>query len=86
MYRIRQTSYPSCNLNFSNLGKLYLQRLYATKPQEVIAAKGFYEAFGAIVVTNNDYTKSARQLAESHSVILLHDSQILEWNNIFDES
>ncbi|MFH4065302.1 hypothetical protein WAI74_14600, partial [Acinetobacter baumannii] len=25
-------SYPSCNLNFSNLGKLYLQRLYATKP------------------------------------------------------
>ncbi|MFX9664636.1 hypothetical protein ABTO78_18235, partial [Acinetobacter baumannii] len=24
--------YPSCNLNFSNLGKLYLQRLYATKP------------------------------------------------------
>ncbi|WP_223155583.1 GNAT family N-acetyltransferase, partial [Acinetobacter baumannii] len=29
---IRQTSYPSCNLNFSNLGKLYLQRLYATKP------------------------------------------------------
>ncbi|MBU3116970.1 hypothetical protein, partial [Acinetobacter nosocomialis] len=26
------TSYPSCNLNFSNLGKLYLQRLYATKP------------------------------------------------------
>ncbi|MCZ3070604.1 hypothetical protein NYZ02_19105, partial [Acinetobacter baumannii] len=32
IYRIRQTSYPSCNLNFSNLGKLYLQRLYATKP------------------------------------------------------
>ncbi|MFX5096155.1 BCCT family transporter, partial [Acinetobacter baumannii] len=26
-------SYPSCNLNFSNLGKLYLQRLYATKPR-----------------------------------------------------
>ncbi|MGG6536114.1 UNVERIFIED_CONTAM: hypothetical protein KWD46_15875, partial [Acinetobacter baumannii] len=32
-YRIRQTSYPSCNLNFSNLGKLCRQRLYATKPQ-----------------------------------------------------
>ncbi|MCZ2939367.1 substrate-binding domain-containing protein [Acinetobacter baumannii] len=29
---MRQTSYPSCNLNFSNLGKLYLQRLYTTKP------------------------------------------------------
>ncbi|MEQ1088743.1 hypothetical protein, partial [Acinetobacter seifertii] len=29
---IRQTSYPSCNLNFSNLGKLCRQRLYATKP------------------------------------------------------
>ncbi|WP_243476025.1 RDD family protein, partial [Acinetobacter baumannii] len=26
------TSYPSCNLNFSNLGKLCRQRLYATKP------------------------------------------------------
>ncbi|MER8256331.1 hypothetical protein ABS250_18440, partial [Acinetobacter nosocomialis] len=30
-------SYPSCNLNFSNLGKLYRQRLYATKPDEIVA-------------------------------------------------
>ncbi|MFX6487512.1 hypothetical protein ABTG24_18145, partial [Acinetobacter baumannii] len=27
-------SYPSCNLNFSNLGKLCRQRLYATKPTQ----------------------------------------------------
>ena len=53
--------------------------------QEVIAAKGFYDAWGAIVVTNSDYTKSARQLAESHGVILLHDSQILEWSQLVDD-
>ena len=74
------------NMKFVVQCKLYSQPVGNKAVQEVIAAKGFYEAFGAIVVTNNDYTKSARQLAESHSVILLHDSQILEWNNIFDES
>ena len=33
-----QISYPSCNLNFSNLGKLCHQRLYATKPIQHISA------------------------------------------------
>ncbi|MBD0476227.1 hypothetical protein, partial [Acinetobacter baumannii] len=40
----RQTSYPSCNLNFSNLGKLYLQRLYATKPFSYCLSKSDNEA------------------------------------------
>ncbi|MCU4450960.1 hypothetical protein KTH72_13505, partial [Acinetobacter lwoffii] len=36
------TSYPSCNLNFSNLGKLCRQRLYATKPFSTKCAKFYY--------------------------------------------
>ncbi|MFX6460736.1 hypothetical protein ABTG33_13850, partial [Acinetobacter baumannii] len=38
-------SYPSCNLNFSNLGKLYLQRLYATKPYINESDKEFKERY-----------------------------------------
>ncbi|MFX4728832.1 hypothetical protein ABTB38_17590, partial [Acinetobacter baumannii] len=37
------TSYPSCNLNFSNLGKLYLQRLYATKPIQTLLIKSIHK-------------------------------------------
>ena len=76
---------------FKHRKKYGIQCKYYTHPvgnkavQEVIAAKGFYDAWGAIVVTNSDYTKSARQLAESHGVILLHDSQILEWSQLVDD-
>ncbi|MFX6532631.1 hypothetical protein ABTG57_18530, partial [Acinetobacter baumannii] len=44
------TSYPSCNLNFSNLGKLYLQRLYATKPTETHESL-FEQIFDSLIKT-----------------------------------
>ena len=64
--------------------KLYSQPVGNKAVQEVTSAKDFYEAVGALVVTNSDYTKSARQLAESQSVWLLHDSQLEDWNMIID--
>lgn len=56
--------------------KLYSQPVGNKAVQEVSSARDFYDAAGAAVVTNNDYTKSARQLAESQTVWLLHDSQL----------
>ncbi len=46
--------------------------------QEVSSAKDYYAANLAIVVTNNSFTKSARQLAEVQHVYLIHHSQIAE--------
>lgn len=65
--------------------KLYNQPVGNKAVQEVTSAKAYYEAIGAIVITNNDYTKSARQLAESQNVWLLHDSQLAEWNSFIDD-
>ncbi|HCH6295921.1 TPA: restriction endonuclease [Vibrio diabolicus] len=60
--------------------KLYSQPVGNKAVQEVSSARDFYDAFGAVVVTNNGYTKSARQLAESQTVWLLHDSELEEWD------
>lgn len=65
--------------------KLYSQPVGNKAVQEVSSAKAYYEAVGSVVVTNNEYTKSARQLAESQNVWLLHDSQLVEWNSLIDE-
>lgn len=46
--------------------------------QEVIAAKGFYRADYAAVVTNSTYTKSAIELATRTGVILLNHDEISE--------
>jgi len=44
--------------------------------QEVFAGKRFVGADLAVVVSNNEFTDSARQLAQALGVLLLHDSQI----------
>lgn len=44
--------------------------------QEVAAAKGFYKTNLAIVVTNNDYTPSAKALSKELNIALLHHTQI----------
>ena len=59
--------------------KLYNQPVGNKAVQEVTSAQAYYEAIGAVVITNNDYTKSARQLAESQNVWLLHGSLFAEW-------
>ncbi|GGB74203.1 restriction endonuclease [Shewanella inventionis] len=65
--------------------KLYSQPVGNKAVQEVSSARDYYEAFGAVVVTNNDYTKSARQLADSQSIWLIHDSYLQEWSDIIDK-
>lgn len=56
--------------------KLYSQDVGNKAVQEAIAARQFYDANFAAVVTNQGYTKSAMQLAQSAQVILLHHSQL----------
>jgi restriction system protein len=59
--------------------KLYSQPVGNKAVQEVMSAKTFYECTTAIVVTNASYTKSARQLAHSCGVELLHHDELDEW-------
>ncbi|HED1420079.1 TPA: restriction endonuclease [Kluyvera georgiana] len=51
--------------------------------QEVIAGVGFYGANRGAVVTNNTYTPSARQLASSHNILLLHHDDLQAINDLF---
>lgn len=51
--------------------------------QEVIAGAGFYGANRGAVVTNNTYTPSARQLANSHNILLLHHDDLQSINELF---
>ena len=44
--------------------------------QEVFASQRYYSAAYGVVITNNGFTKSARQLAAASSVMLIHDSEI----------
>jgi hypothetical protein len=44
--------------------------------QEVYAAKGFYKADECAVVSNANYTKSAKELAQSLSVTLFHHADL----------
>lgn len=52
--------------------KLYSQAVSNTAVQEVNTGKSYYKADYAVVVSNNTYTVSARQLAKSCGVLLLH--------------
>lgn len=56
--------------------KLYSQPVGNSAVQEVIAAREYYKATIAIVVSNATYTNSARQLASIANVFLLHHSEI----------
>jgi len=59
--------------------KLYSSPVGNKAVQEVISAMGFYKTNFAAVVTNNKYTESAKQLAASHSIELLHHNSILDY-------
>ncbi len=62
--------------------KLYSQPVGNDAVQQVFSAKSFYDAEVAIVISNADYTKSARQLSESNGVYLLHYTQLEEFDKI----
>src|SRR5260364_238896 len=57
---------------------LYSQPVGNAAVQEVIAGKVFEQADLAVVVSNATFTKSARQLATSAGVLLLHHEQLSE--------
>lgn len=67
--------------------KIVLQCKLYTKPvgnkavQEVYAAKQHEQATHAAVVTNQTYTRSARQIASTTGVAILHHTQIKDWAN-----
>lgn len=56
--------------------KLYTRPVGNDAVQQVYAAKRFYSATAAVVVTNSTYTLAAEELAESLQVILLHEDDI----------
>lgn len=45
--------------------------------QEIISGKQFYNANYGVVVTNSTFTKSAKQLAASTQILLIHDSELI---------
>lgn len=59
--------------------KKYSQPVGNKAVQEVIAARVYYEANLAVVVSNAPYTTSAKVLAKKAMVELMHDSQLREW-------
>jgi restriction system protein len=56
--------------------KKYSQPVGNSAVQEVIAGKVFERASFAVVVSNNSYTQSARQLANAAGVHLIHFSEL----------
>lgn len=62
--------------------KLYSSSIGNKAVQEVAAARGFYRGDISAVITNTDFTKSAKQLAESLGVYLLHHSQIQDFDSV----
>ena len=66
--------------------KLYHSPVGNKAVQEVTAGKTYYKADYAAVVTNNAYTKSARQLANNCNVLLLHISELEHIDELIDSS
>lgn len=56
--------------------KLYKGLVGNDAVQQVIAGKIFYNTDFGVVVTNSDFTKSARQIATTSGVFLLHHDQL----------
>lgn len=59
--------------------KLYSSAVGNKAVQEVHAARAFYDCDYACVVSNADYTPSARKIAERTGVSLLHHDEIAEY-------
>ncbi|PGQ11979.1 endonuclease [Bacillus cereus] len=51
--------------------KRYSNKVSIQAVQEIVAAKGFYNAENAWVVTNNYFTAPARKLADANDVLLI---------------
>lgn len=58
--------------------KLYSGSVGNASVQEVHAAKGYYQATQAVVVSNATYTRAAREAAAALGVLLLHHDQLAD--------
>ncbi len=58
--------------------KFYSSAVGNKAVQEVIAGKGYYSCEYAAVCSNNDFTKSARQLAHNQDIILASEENIAD--------
>ncbi len=64
--------------------KLYSKPVGNKAVQEVVAARTFYHANLACVISNSSFTRSARQLAASSNINLLHFSDVAGFLSDFD--
>ena len=60
--------------------KLYSQPVGNKAVQEAFAAKNFQGCDVAVVVSNASYTQSARQIASTTGVLLLHHDELEMFN------
>ena len=65
--------------------KLYNNPVGNDSVQQVLAGKVFYGAQFAAVVSNSEFTKSAKQIAEISNVLLLHHEQVGKLNDLIDK-
>jgi HJR/Mrr/RecB family endonuclease len=65
--------------------KMYNSPVGNKAVQEIYTAKEHIGADIAIVVTNNTYTKSARQLANTTNTLLLHHDDLRNFRGLFEE-
>jgi HJR/Mrr/RecB family endonuclease len=66
--------------------KLYSHPVSNSAVQEAVAAKAHFRCHHAMVVTNNDFTKSARELAGSNNVRLIGRNDLIELVDDFNRS
>jgi restriction system protein len=64
--------------------KLYSNPVGNKAVQEAHAARGFYQAKWAVVVSNRTYTPSARELAQSLGVILVHHDELVSLHEVLE--
>ena len=62
--------------------KRYSKPVGNSAVQEVVAGKGFYNLDHAIVVSSAGFTRSAKELASSHGVLLLHHSDLMDMEKV----
>ncbi|MCQ4189943.1 restriction endonuclease [Methylocystis suflitae] len=74
-----------CDLRVVLQCKLYGTPVGNKAVQEAFAAQRHYVARLAAVVTNAEYTKSARDLANSTGVLLLHHSDLKRFDDIVEK-
>lgn len=66
------------NLKLVIQAKNYTGNVGNSAVQEVYAAKGYYDADIAVVVTNSEFTQSARSLAAELEVLLVYETQVID--------